>query len=621
MKKSKIFFMTTLAALLLLSALTSPHGSQAQAEATPTSTFTPIPEAVTVAITAVQPTTVSNTVTTELVVTGVDFADGAVVILTGYGALETTFVSSNLLRAVLPAGAPPGVYTLTVVNPDASSAALADALTITAPTEPTRTPNPTNTPAPTAFVRPLLVVQSYGASSTAITPGQDLDFEMTLVNRGQSQASNIVVTFVAGNFVARATGGVRALGSLDPGQTNRFWQPLSASRDLSGQSIGTLEVRVAYTDVNGAAYNETFALTFPIVRQSSGAAATATATPTATPTATAAPRIRPQLLITNYEIDVAQLEPGKEFALQLSLQNQGNADARRVTMILGGGSDASGSGLNGTPESGGGLSGAGGEFSNFAPVNASNVQFLGDLRQGESLTAVQPLIVNASTKPGAYPVKVSFVYNDAAGGSFVDDQVITLLVYQRPTLDINFYMPISPFFVGQPGPLPLQVVNSGRNTAVLGTLSVSAGDAMLENNSIFIGTLEPGGFFPLDATLYPDLAGPLDLLISVSYTDDFNQPQVVTQTLTIDVMDAPVFEPGMEEGGFEPPPVVEPEPETTWQKVKRFLLGLVGLSSGVPQPAVNSDFGSPFPDEGGAVPQEGIPFQEGAVPVQVVPIR
>jgi hypothetical protein len=77
----------------------------------------------------------------------------------------------------------------------------------------------------------------------------------------------------------------------------------------------------------------------------------------------------------------------------------------------------------------------------------------------------------------------------------------------------------------------------------------------------------------------------------------------------------------MAEGGFEPPPVVEPEPETTWQKVKRFLMGLVGLSSGVPQPAVNSDFGSPFPDEGGVIPQEGIPFQEGAVPVQVVPIK
>lgn len=619
MKKSKTFIPTFLAAILLLSALFVPRGSQAQAEAAPTPTFTPIFDSVAIAVTAVQPTSVSNTVATELVVTGIDFVDGAVVILTGYGALETTFVSSNLLRAVLPAGTAPGVYTLTVVNPDASSAALANALTVTAPTEPTKTPAPTNTPAPTAFVRPLLVVQSYGASSTEITPGQDLDFEMTLVNSGQSRASNVIATFVAGNFIARSTGGVRALGTLDPNQTNRFWQPLSASRDLSGQSIGTLEVRVDYTDRNGTAYSETFALTFPIVRQSSGVAATATPTPTATATATAAPRVRPQLLITHYETDVAQLEPGKEFVLQLSLQNQGNADARRVTMILGGGSSTGSSGLDGTPESGGGLSGAGGEFSNFAPVNASNVQFLGDLKQGDSFTAVQPLIVNASTKPGAYPVKVSFVYNDAAGGSFVDDQVITLLVFQRPTLDINFYMPPAPFFLGQPGQLPLQVVNSGRNTAVLGTISVSAGSAMLENSSIFVGALEPGGFFPLDATLYPDLVGPQDLLISVNYTDDFNQPQVVTQTLTVEVMDAPVFEPGMEEGGFEPPPVVEPQPETTWQKIKRFLLGLIGLSSGVPQPPAGSDFGGPMPEEGMPFPGEGQSFQEEAVPVEVFP--
>ena len=558
---------------------------------------TPTPS---IGVTAVQPNSVSNLTDTELVVTGNGFADGAVVILSGLGGLNTTFVSSSLLRANLPAGTTTGSYSLTVINPNAASATLANALTVTAPAGPTNTPEPTTTPAPTAFVRPLLVVSSYGASSAEITPGENLDFEMTLANAGQSRATNVVATFVAGSFTARSTGGVQALGALDPGATIRFWQPLAASRDLSGQSMGTLEVRVDYTDFNGTSYSETFALTFPIVRPASGGAAP-TATPTATPTVTptSGPILRPQLLVTSYEIDQAQLQPGMSFNLNLTVQNQGNSEARRVTMILGGGSTAGGT-IDGTPVPGGGLDGAGGDFGKFAPVGASNVQTLGDLAQGDSLQTSMALIVNSATEPGAYPVKVSFVYTDERNSSYEDDQVITLLVYKRPSVEMNFYAPVFDFFVGQPGSLPLQLVNSGRGTAVFGNFSVTAEGAFLENNSAFVGTLDPGGFFALDALIYPDLPGPLDLLLSVNYTDDFNQPQVLTQTLTISVVESFFPEEPFEPSPEEPFPEVVEEPETFGQKVWRFILGLLGLSSAPPQPA-QPDFGVP----GGDFPFDG----------------
>jgi hypothetical protein len=445
----------------------------------------------------------------------------------------------------------------------------------------------------------LLIVNSYGASSAEISPGSNFDFEMTLANAGQSRATNVVATFIAGSFTARDTGGVRALGTLDPTGTARFWQPLAASRDLAGQSIGTLEVKVDYTDVNGTTYSETFALTFPIVRSASGGTApTATPTATATATPTSGPILRPQLLVTGYEIDQEQLQPGMGFTLNLTVQNKGNADAERVTLILGGGSTTGGT-VDGTPVPGGGLDGAGGDFGEFAPVGASNVQTLGDLDQNDSLETSMALIVNAATEPGAYPVKVTFVYTDARNNSYEDDQVITLLVFKRPSVEMNFYTPVFDFFVGQPGSLPLQLVNSGRSSAVFGNFSVTAEGATFENNSFFVGTLDPGGFFPLDAVIYPEVGGPLDLVLSVNYTDDFNQPQVLTKTLTINVIDAPIFEEPIEGFPEEPLPEAEPEPETFGQKAWRFILGLLGLSSGVPQPA-QPDFGVPgeFPVDG-----------------------
>ena len=567
----------------------------------------PVPAPLTFGPTAVQPNRVSNAVDTQLVVTGVAFLDGAAVVIDGYGALETVFVSESMLRAMLPAGVPAGVYDVRVVNPDATSAVLEDALTVTEPDPtpgPTDTPEATATPQPTAFVRPVIVVASYGASSAQITPGSNLDFEMTLSNAGQATATNVIATFIAGDFTARATGGVRAIGNLTPGQPARFWQPLAAGADLTSGGVATLQVKVTYTDIAGTAYEETFALTFPVVRTATGGVApTATPTPTATP----APRLRPQLLVSAYETNVEPLEPGARFTLSMDILNQGNAGARRVTLIVGGGTDDSGGGPppEGTPQSGGGVSGAGGEFGNFAPVGSSNVKFLGDLEQDEALTANVDLIVNASTKPGAYPVVVSFVYNDANGASFVDEQVVTLLVFASPQVDINFYSEPPPFFVGQPGPLPLQLVNIGKASTIFGNMGVTAPGAQLTNNNIFVGALEPGGFFPLDANLTPEQPGTLELTVRVSYTDDFNQPQVISRTLTVEVIDAPIFEePPIDPETGEPidpnvpPPDVGAGTETWRQRIWRFVLGMLGLSSG-------------RPTDPGVIPPEGIPPVDG----------
>ncbi len=579
--------------VLIFSAAPFTHAQTETPTATSSPTSAPQP-------TAVQPNSVSNIVDTELVVTGNNFVNGAVVVLEGYGALATTTVSPNLLRALLPAYAPARVYTVTIVNPDAQAASLVNGLRVTEPPATpgaSAIPNPTNTPPATAFVRPLLIVDNYGASSAQITPGSNFDFEMTVANAGQITASNIVATFVSGSFIPRNTGGVRALGSLQPGEKARFWQPLAASTELAGQAIGTLNVKIDYTDSSGTAYSETFALTFPIVPQAVGGAASATPTPTATPTATAAPRLRPQLIITNYTIDVPVLEPGTIFDLALAVQNQGSADARRVTMIVGGGSSSGGVNADGTPEAGG-MAGASGSFTEFAPVGTSNVQALGDLLRGQSLETSQALIVNATTKPGAYPLKVSFVYSDDQNGRYVDDQVITLLVYKRPSVSFNFYAPEPPIFAGEPASLPLQVINTGSSSSILGTFKVTAEGATLENNSVFVGALEPGGFFPLDALLITDQTGPLDLHLSVDYTDDFNQPQVLTDTLTVEVMEGMVMEETeMPLDGFDET-ATEPEPETWGAKIWRFILGLLGLSSGVPVPEqplepMPSDFGAP----------------------------
>jgi hypothetical protein len=568
---------------------------------TPAQAFTDV-----LSITGVSPSTAANNVSTVLSITGTDFIAGAVVSLNGYGALATTYVSDVSLTAVLPVGVPAGTYTVVVTHPDTTQASLSNALTIITPAVPTTAPPPTAVEAPTVTVqppgtyeRPLIVVLTYSTSSSKIAMGQDFDLYVTIYNSGQHYARNIVASFTPGEILPRKTGGVVSVTEIAPGNRADITQPLTAGTDLWGQATASLVMTLSYTDVDGVPYTETFNLSIPLSPPQVGAP---TSTPTPTPTATAPAILRPQLVISQYTTSIDPLQPGVQFELNMKVQNVGNDLAKRVTMIVGGGSASSGS-L--TPEPGG-ISGASGEFTNFAPIGSSNVQSLGDLPVGQSISISQPLIVNTTTNPGAYPMRISFTYLNEKGAVITDEQVITLLVYLVPNVEVSFYREPDPFFVGQPGFLPLQVVNLGRRSVVLGNLKVTGLEAeamgtSFSNNVILVGTLDIGMYFTLDATVIPAAPGPLELLLTVDYTDDFNRSQVITRTLTVEVQEMFMPEPGMDGNGEIGIPTEQPE--TFWQKVLRFFKGLLGLGS--------DRSASESPVE---MPAEGVIIDEGSQP-------
>ncbi len=455
---------------------------------------------------------------------------------------------------------------------------------------------PTSEP-PVGYERPVIVVDTYSVSQDTISPGDYFKLYVTLYNAGQKYATNVVATFTPGDLMPRETGGVIAVGEIAPGNHRDFNQPLVLDPNI-WSSVTSVNMLITYTDESGVSYSTTFVISLPVY-YSYASVSTATPTPTQSPT----PSVKPQLVITSYSTDIVPLQPGAQFQLALEVKNVGNSTAKRVTMVVGGGSSSS---MDGGTQQPGGISGTGGDFTNFAPIGSSNIQSLGDFASGYNLTASQPLIVNVNTNPGAYPLKISFVYIDDQNHVLVDDQVITLLVHRLPSVEISFYQPISTLFTGQPNMLPLQVVNLGRNSVILGNMKVSGPSGQFMNNSILVGTLDPGGYFTLDATYIPDTAGTIELTISIDYTNDFNQPQVITRSLTVDVMEQQIIEPpvdGGQNGGQE---FIPPAEETFLQKVWRFIRGLFGLDSGVTTP-----------QQDGGQPVETVdPQKPGYIPVQ-----
>ena len=335
-------------------------------------------------------------------------------------------------------------------------------------------------PAGQGFSRPMLVLASYSPTG-GVKAGDTFTLEFRLANSGDVKARNIVITIGGAEFIPAGTGGVIAAGAIAPGADTPYSQPLVASSTLTEGSIGTVTMQVSYTDPDDNPFSESFTLAIGVARRTyipSGPAPTAT------------PRVRPQLVITGYGTDVDPLRPGQRFKLSVQVENVGGAAARSVSMIVGGGT--AGGGSQGTPEPGG-VSGGGGSFDTFAPMGSSNVQYLGDFAIGGERAATQDLIVNTTAEPGAYALKISLVYKDDGGLGYTDDQVITLLIYSPPVIEISFYQPPQPFFAGTPGGLPLQVVNLDRNSVVLGRLQVSTTAGELSNNVLPIGLLVAGG--------------------------------------------------------------------------------------------------------------------------------
>ena len=527
------------------------------------SAMAPIPALAAPVIGLVSPNLIVNDMDNVITITGTGFESTSVVTIGVSTTVSSIFQTlSGNLQATIPHGFASGIYDVTVTNLDATSSTLTSGLTVV---EPTSTPPATSTANP--YSRPQIVIDTYSISVDAVRYGQDFNLNMSLDNAGGSTAYGIQVTFTSSDLLMLKNGGVVVAGSLGVVGKSNFSQTMTASAILVSQSRVSLEMDVSYYDDKGTSYSDKFSLIFPVA--SSGRGGSYVPAATATPTGVH----RPQLVVMAYLTDVDTLQPGVTFTLNMTVKNVGNVPAKGITMILGGGSSGSGSG---TPSAG--VSGGGGEFSNFAPVGSSNIQSLGDLQPGASLPASQKLVVNVSTNPGAYPMKITFSYQDNQGNPVNDDQVITLLVYNLPSIDIGFYQPVGTLMAGQPNTLPLQVISLGKRNVVLGKMIVKSGGGVVENGEGLVGSLDPGAYFTLDAQVTPNGPGPLDLNITIEYTDDFNQVRTITKTLTVDVSDMsmqPTPDMSMQGGGSSN----STQPESFWQKVWRFILGLFGLDS------------------------------------------
>lgn len=532
-----------------------------------------------VTVGAIIPHTVVNTVGNTLLIEGTGYIDPAKVEIvdSGYGLLDAT-IGGGGISLTLPAGFPAGTYSVVVHNGDGATGTATNTLTVLGPTPtstpmppnptsaPTSTPAPTHTPEPTRFLRPLITVQSYGASSTTLNPGQDVDFEMTLVSTGMTPARNVVVTFVMGDLIPRVTGGMRSIRDLAPGDTERFWQPFTVNSSLR-DSEAILNVQVEYTDERGTRYTASFDLTFPVTLPVSVSTATPTLTPTstATPTltATAAPTlsVRPQIIIDSYSIDPDPLYPGVVAQLNVELVNGSGETARQVVTSL--------------------------VFSQnslemLAPLS-SNVRFTEQLPPGERVTLEYDLAVGGGAGAGLIPVDVVISYTDNHNNTYQDTNTISLRVEGYPAFHVTLYQSTPDTIqIGDTFDLPIMVINIGQNEVNVNTIEVTSDQFNIADGVLYIGPLYAGTSGSLLAQAEALGAGTATVTIAVNYLDEYQRPHKYTHDLIFEVQESPRVREGV---GITDPEALEAwgvgrqEEMTVGQRILQAILGFLGLAT------------------------------------------
>jgi hypothetical protein len=518
-------------------ASTSPAPSATQSltpvTAPPSSTSEPPEEAFT--LLKIEPDRISRESGGTLSIYGSGFRAGIAVRLVGYGLLDAALLNPTAIRAVVPPGLAEGRYGVEVIQSNGTSLRVNNAVRIRSSLpEPTDTPKPGT---PVAVAKPELVVEAAESDPDPVRPGSTFTLRLQVVNHGGYTATGIRIALASTDqAVPREGSNLVVLEKLDSGQQATVELLLVLSQEAPSGYL-SLPLSLEYSDYYLRDYTSQQDVGLNVGNAAGG---------------------QPLVLLRTYETRPASLSPGDAFTLHLELANVGGQPASQLLVTLGGQDNADSSHPNDTRP--------------FAILGSGNVQFVPNLQAGEQYDLDLQLILDGSADSGVYNLPVGLAYEGPDQAAYNESQVVNLLVSRRPNLTVDYYAPAPVGQVGQTLELPIEVVNIGRNLVNVSTIQASGEGWQVLEGSAFVGALDGGTSGTLDAQVIPEKSGSLPILITVSYLDDFNQPQTIKQTLKVEVEQPAPTPTGPAQEGAE-------QPESFWDKLRRFFRGIFGLGS------------------------------------------
>ena len=431
-----------------------------------------------------------------------------------------------------------------------------------------------------SIARPILVVTSSKLPARC-APGEPFDLVLSLRNTGGLTAHNVVVRPVAGGGLALVGG---SAGPTDiAAQTEiEMRMRVIVAESSSGSGSVTQQLEINYSDPDGERLSDMHSVGLIVTGQAAG---------------------QPMPMVSAYRVyregeSNSALEPGGRFQLEIDLINLGQSDAQNLSVLIGGG--------------------AGGSLDRLAPSGTSNRRFVGLLPAGATRTVTQTMIVDAGAAPGALRLELGLTYADENGEALNSSEFVGLQIGRPIRLEVRPVNVMTTTLAGWPVEFVFELVNAGTHTLnlmnarIVGEGSVKAMTGAADE---FIGALESGGFYTLQAEVNPFKPGEGEILVEIEYLDDLDREQTLTQRFPLEVKPADAMEdigpdgqPIMGRPGF---PGQGPDEEAMGLQFKeesvavRFLRGLFGFGA-----SPRLDFASmPSPSDPGRMMPPGAEFE------------
>src|SRR5690606_2527867 len=341
-----------------------------QATETPTATQPP-PEPLTV--TRTEPGQVTTGQAATLSVLGTGLTSTTTVRLVGFGFLETTFVNSHALTAVIPPTLPPGQYGIEVSDPSKGTVASPNGLNVAQPTttpamlptfEPP-TPIPTLPPPTPVPGRPSLIVRDFVSTPTIVEPGGTVELQFEIINQGNRAAQGVAVSLGAdGSFVPASGQASATIASIEPNASASVILRAVVSMEATA-GPNNVPIEMTYRDFSGESYTSSATVSVVVGENSETS----------------------QVVLVRYSTQPDPVEPAQRIMVDVLVMNMGTDVARQVLLRIAGE---------------GGVLLAGSQGDSFS---------LGDLAPQESKNITGPMIVrqDAEAGPQGQPMTLSWV--------------------------------------------------------------------------------------------------------------------------------------------------------------------------------------------------------------------
>ncbi len=338
--------------------------------------------------------------------------------------------------------------------------------------------------------RPQIVI-----ADSAVEAGDEagrINLRLTLHNVGNRWARGVVVNLGPSEVFSPAEGSsaVSVPEDIEVDEQVEVTLPLALLRSPEGRF--TQDFTIEYASYSGGSYQTTERVPISLT----GGVAQA-----------------PRLLVEAYDVSPTPVTPGASFDLTLTVVNVGDGPAEQVFVRL--------------------L-----ELGPLAPVGSSNVRFVERIEAGQRIDLTYRLAASGSAEDGLVAFNVEMTYDDAFGVETTEMVNISLAITAVPHFHIGFFEDVpQPVRVGEVIELPIEVINIGENRVNVSTIEVTSDAFAVRNGSIYLGPLDggtSGTIVPEAEALRPGVA---EIVVTVHYLDNFQQPQTLSETITVEVED------------------------------------------------------------------------------------